>query len=98
MRFSAVAVALMLSSPALVAARDVVVPVEEDAPVALAARDKVSAKVRALLDATPHADVIARTADGTSALHWAVYHNYVDLVTRLIAAGADVNARNDYGA
>src|SRR6185436_17091542 len=33
-----------------------------------------------------------------SALHWAVYHNDVDLIGRLLAAGADVNARNDYGA
>jgi ankyrin repeat protein len=90
--------ALALCAPALGVARDVVVPVEKDAPVALAARDKDSAKLHELLDAKPHADVNARTADGTSALHWAVYHNDLDLVTRLLAAGADVNARNDYGA
>jgi len=93
-----IALALLLSGPALVSARDVVVPVENDAPVALAARQNDSAKVRALLDAKPHADVNAPTADGTSALHWAVYHNDVDLVDRLIAAGADVNTKNDYGA
>lgn len=97
-RVRAVALALALCAPALVAARDVVVPVEKDAPVALAARDKDSTKLRELLDAKPHADVNVRTADGTSALHWAVYHNDADLVGRLIAAGADVNARNDYGA
>jgi ankyrin repeat protein len=75
-----------------------VVPVENEAPVALAARQNDGAKLRALLDAKPRPDVNARTADGTSALHWAVYHNDVDLVDRLIAAGADVSAKNDYGA
>src|SRR4051812_35884626 len=98
LKMRAIALALMLSGPAFVMARDVVVPVENDAPVALAARDNDSTKVRALLEARPHADVNVRTADGTSALHWAVYHNDTDLVERLIAAGANVNARNDYGA
>lgn len=97
-RLSAVALAVMLAGPALVTARDVVVPVEKNAPVALAARENDGAKVRSLLDARPRPDVNARTADGTSALHWAVYHNDVDLVNRLIAAGADVNAKNDYGS
>src|SRR6187402_94274 len=36
--------------------------------------------------------------DHTTALHWAVYRNDVAEVTRLIKSGADVNARNDYGA
>jgi ankyrin repeat protein len=36
--------------------------------------------------------------DGTTPLHWAVYRNEVAEVKRLIAAGADVNAQNDYGA
>jgi ankyrin repeat protein len=98
LRLRVIALALALCAPALVAARDVVVPVEKDAPVALAARANDGAKVRELLDAKPHPDVNARTADGTSALHWAVYHNDVDLVGRLLAAGADANARNDYGA
>jgi uncharacterized protein len=97
-RVGALALALLLSGPAFVAAKDVVVPVEKDAPVALAARDKDTAKVRALLDASPRPDVNARTADGTSALHWAVYHGDIDLVNRLIAAGANVNATNDYGS
>jgi uncharacterized protein len=94
----AIALAMVLCGPALVSAKDVVVPVEKDAPVALAARDKDGAKVRALLDASPRPDVNARTADGTSALHWAVYHGDIDLVNRLIAAGANVNATNDYGS
>jgi ankyrin repeat protein len=94
----AVVVALMIAGPAAAMAADVAVPVENDAPVALAARKNDAAKVRALLDAKPRPDVNVRTADGTSALHWAVYHNDVDLVNRLIAAGANVNTKNDYGA
>ena len=43
-------------------------------------------------------DVRARSADGTTALHWAVYNDDVDLVQRLIRAGADVSVTNDYGA
>jgi ankyrin repeat protein len=36
--------------------------------------------------------------DGTTPLHWAVYRNDAAEVKRLIAAGADVNAHNDYNA
>jgi len=43
-------------------------------------------------------DVNAPEADGTTALHWAVQRNDVELVTRLIRAGARVNAKNDYGS
>jgi uncharacterized protein len=43
-------------------------------------------------------DVRARSADGTSALDWAVYNDDADLVQRLIKAGADVSSTNDYGA
>lgn len=37
-------------------------------------------------------------SDGTTPLHWAVHDNAVDEVRRLIAAGANVNAKNDFGA
>ena len=40
----------------------------------------------------------ARSSDGTTALHWAAYHDDADLVARLIVAGADVDAVNDYGS
>ena len=36
-------------------------------------------------------DVNAKAADGTTALHWAVYNDNLALVERLIAAGADVD-------
>jgi ankyrin repeat protein len=43
-------------------------------------------------------DVNAPEADGTTALHWAAHHNDLDLVERLIRAGAKANIKNDYGA
>ena len=39
-------------------------------------------------------DVNAPEVDGTTALHWAVHRSDVDLVDRLIRAGADVKAKN----
>lgn len=36
--------------------------------------------------------------DGMTALHWAVYHDDLDLTKKLINAGARVNAENRYGA
>jgi len=78
--------------------RPVAEPVERDAPLVLAARAKDEAKVRALLAVKPSIDINQRTADGTTALHWAIYHNDSALVDALVAAGADVNAKNDYGA
>ncbi len=43
-------------------------------------------------------DAKLRSADGTTALHWAVYHDDVELVDRLLDAGVDANAVNDYGS
>ena len=40
---------------------------------------------------TQRVDVNAPEPDGTTALHWAVQRNDLDLVTRLIRAGAKVN-------
>lgn len=39
-----------------------------------------------------------QSGDGTTPLHWAVYNNDAALVEKLLAAGADANARNDYDA
>jgi len=44
------------------------------------------------------ADANAAAPDGTTPLHWAVYHGDADLVARLIAAGADVGVANEYGS
>jgi len=55
-----------------------------------------SAAATALLAAG--ADVNATQPDGTTALHWAAYHDDVPLLRRLIQAGAKVNVSNDYGS
>lgn len=43
------------------------------------------------------ADVNAAQVDGMTALHWAVFHDKVELTKQLVSAGADVKARNRYG-
>ena len=37
------------------------------------------------------------SSDGTTALHWAVHNADADMVERLIRAGANVNAKNEFG-
>ena len=90
--------ALAIGQPSLAATETAIVEVPAQAPVPLvaAARDKDAAAVTALLAAKPKIDVNQRSPDGTSALHWAVYNDDVAMVDRLLAAGADVNASNDY--
>ncbi|HEX5111122.1 MAG TPA: ankyrin repeat domain-containing protein [Vicinamibacterales bacterium] len=43
-------------------------------------------------------DVNAAEPDGTTALHWAVQRDDLELVDRLLRAGATVKARNEFGA
>jgi len=43
-------------------------------------------------------DVNAAEPDGTTALHWAIHNNDLDLARRLIRSGADVKAKNQFGA
>ena len=43
------------------------------------------------------ADVNRPGTDGTTALHWAVRSNNVELINLLVTAGADVKAANRYG-
>jgi ankyrin repeat protein len=56
-------------------------------------RDKTS--IRTLLGTG--ADVNAAQVDGTTALHWAAYHDDAETVALLVRAGANVNAVNRYG-
>jgi ankyrin repeat protein len=65
-------------------------------PLVDAVKSGDKAAAIALID--KRADVNAPEADGTTALHWAVHQNDLDLAERLIRAGAKVNAKNDYGA
>jgi ankyrin repeat protein len=55
-----------------------------------------SATALALVDA--RADVNAHQDDGTTALHWAAYHDDLPLIRRLLKAGAKANVANDYGS
>jgi len=41
--------------------------------------------------------LFAATPDGTTELHWAVHNGNVESVNRLLKAGADANARNQFG-
>jgi len=45
-----------------------------------------------------NADVNERSADGTTALHWAADQGDLELVNLLLERGADAGAVNDYGA
>jgi ankyrin repeat protein len=66
------------------------------APLVDAVKAKDKAAVAALLQ--KKVDVNAAENDGTTALHWAVAQDDLDLAERLIRAGAKVNAKNDYGS
>ena len=66
-----------------------------DVPLIDAVRSGDVAEVRALLDQT--ADVDVTSADGATALHWAVYEDRVAIVELLLDAGADVTSTNRYG-
>jgi uncharacterized protein len=67
------------------------------APSALAdaAEKRDQAGVRALL--RTGSGVNAAQPDGTTALHWAAYHDDTETASLLIKAGADINAVNRYG-
>ena len=60
-----------------------------------AAEQRDQAAVRALL--RTGAGVNATQADGTTALHWAAYHDDAETAALLVKVGANVNAANRYG-
>ncbi|HWV93388.1 MAG TPA: ankyrin repeat domain-containing protein [Vicinamibacterales bacterium] len=61
-----------------------------------AVRANDAGAVRTLLDA--RADANAVQPDGTTALHWAVERDAIEIVQLLIRAGANVKTTNRYGA
>ena len=69
--------------------------VGEASLVDLAKQDNKDAAI-ALID--KHVDVNTPTSDGTTALAWAAHNGDVDLVDRLLRAGADAKAKNQFGA
>lgn len=89
---------LCLAAQAAIAADPVIEVVEKPAPLVEAVHAGDDAKATTLLTGPQHQDVNQTSSDGTTALHWAVYRNDVTLVERLLAAGANANARNDYGS
>jgi len=100
-RLGAAAIGAVLATvlaQAVLADGAVTTVVAEPVPLVDAARSKDHATALRLLQAATRDSVNARSIDGTTALHWAVYNDDADLAARLIKAGADVNARNDYGA
>ena len=60
-----------------------------------AAKAGDKAAVRDLLNA--RADVNAAAPDGTTALHWAVYNDDLEITRMLLQAGAKATAANRYG-
>jgi ankyrin repeat protein len=68
----------------------------ESAALADAAEQRDWAGVRSLLQRNA-GDVNAPQVDGTTALHWAVFHDDADAVRLLVRARANVNAMNSYG-
>jgi ankyrin repeat protein len=67
-----------------------------DAPLVDAVKKADAAAVRALIG--QRVDVNQPGVDGTTALHWAVHSDSVELTDLLLRAGANVNATNRYGA
>jgi uncharacterized protein len=65
-------------------------------PVATAAMKRDRPAVAALI--AQHADVNAPQADGATAVHWAVYYDDLEMLDRLIRAGARVTVANRHGA
>jgi uncharacterized protein len=58
---------------------------------------KAGDRATALSLARQKTSALAAEADGTTALHWAVRQDDLELVERLIKTGADVQAANRYG-
>ena len=77
---------LGLAAPAVAAAR---------AALADAVEQREKTSPRTLLQAG--ADVNAAQVDGTTALHWAAYHDDAETAALLVRAGANVNVVNRYG-
>ena len=83
---AAIALALVVSASAEAAG---------PAPLVDAAKAGDAAAVRAAI--AKKADVHATAADGSTALHWAVHRDALDVVDLLLGAGANPKAANRYG-
>ena len=77
-------------------AATVLIASTREVPLVTAAKGDDKQAVRSLLQ-DKNNDVNAATADGTTALHWAVHNNDTEMVGMLLGAGAKVTAENRYG-
>ena len=68
-----------------------------DAPLADAVQRLDRVTIRSLLEHDQSVDVNATQADGMTALHWAAYHDDLELVEQLVGTGAAVLVANRYG-
>jgi len=68
------------------------------APQSLIEAAKTGDSAAALEMVMQKADVNAAEKDGTTPLHYAVYHNDVPLIDALLKAGAKANVTNQYGS
>ena len=68
---------------------------ETSSPLADAVEQQQTTTIAQLLE--KQANVNAPQADGMTALHWSAYHDDLEMVKRLIAAGADEKAASRYG-
>ena len=75
----------------------VVIAAPVGAQVLAAAKAQDTEGVRRALQLKPP-DVNAAEADGTTALHWASYHDNGEMAALLLRSGAKANAANDLGA
>ena len=66
-----------------------------EAPLATAVQRMDRGTIHQLIE--KRADVNATQPDGTTALHWAAYHDDLELVNRLLKAGARAVVPNRYG-
>ena len=82
----------------MVAAIGVIVTVGVQAAPSLIEAARGNDTTTALAALADGVDVNAKSADGTTALHWAIYRDNVPLVQRLIKAGANVKAANEFGS
>jgi len=72
-------------------------PAESRPPLVDAAKSGNKEALQRVL-AQKGVNVNVTEGDGTTALHWASYHDDLDAANQLIRAGAKVNAANDLGA
>jgi len=86
---------LLVLPMSLLAAQTYLQTASADSAIADAARSGDIEQVRKQISAGE--DVNAPESDGSTALLWATYQSYPEIVAALVEAGADLNAVNDFG-